>query len=242
MPPKHHPKPGPKQSKPEASLLAPDGRQSRAGHVLDTLRQSIRDGHYKPGQRMRETEVANELGVSRTPVREAFRQLQADGLLTMEPWRGVVVAEMDEQQIIELYAMRRVLEGAAAGLAARHAAESQIAALEDVLDASAAETDPDTLAALNRQFHQGIYTAAHNRYLLKALHALSDSMALLPSTTYALSDRPATALAEHREILDAVRKRDFEAAERTAREHITQAERARLKVVFALSQEPKDPS
>jgi len=188
---------------------------------------------------MRETEVATELGVSRTPVREAFRQLQADGLLTMEPWRGVVVAEMDEQQIVELYAMRRVLEGAAAGLAARHAADSQIAALDEILDASASETDPDALAALNRQFHQGIYTAAHNRYLLKALHALSDSMALLPSTTYALSERPATALAEHRDVLDAIWRRDDAAAEQTARDHITEAERARLKVVFALSQKTK---
>ena len=188
---------------------------------------------------MRETEVATELGVSRTPVREAFRQLQADGLLTMEPWRGVVVAEMDEQQIVELYAMRLVLEGAAAGLAARHAADSQIAALDEILDASASETDPDALAALNRQFHQGIYTAAHNRYLLKALHALSDSMALLPSTTYALSERPATALAEHRDVLDAIRRRDDAAAEQTARDHITEAERARLNVVFALSQKTK---
>ena len=230
----------PKPAKTDVSDAAPAARQSRAGHVLDTLRQSIRDGHYKPGQRMRETEVATELGVSRTPVREAFRQLQADGLLTMEPWRGVVVAEMDEQQIIELYAMRRMLEGAAAALAARHAAESQIAALADVLDTSATETDPDALAALNRQFHQGIYTAAHNRYLLKALHALADSMALLPSTTYALSERPATALAEHREVLDAIRRRDHEVAEQAARDHITQAERARLKVVFALGQDTKD--
>ncbi len=211
--------------------------QSRAGQVLDSLRQAIRDGRYAPGERMRETEVAEALGVSRTPVREAFRQLQADGLLTMEPWRGVVVAQMDQQQMVELYAMRQVLEGTAAGLAARHAAASQIAALGDLLDASEDETDTDKLADLNRRFHQGIYDAAHNRFLLKALNALRDSMALLPSTTYALPERPPSALIEHREILAAIERHDADGAEQAARAHIAQAERARLKVVMEWERE-----
>ncbi|MBT6093554.1 MAG: GntR family transcriptional regulator [Rhodospirillaceae bacterium] len=213
--------------------------QSRAGQVLDSLRQAIRDGHYAPGERVRETEVAAALGVSRTPVREAFRQLQADGLLTMEPWRGVVVAQMDQQQMVELYAMRQVLEGTAAGLAARHAAASQVAALGDLLDASEGETDAVKLADLNRQFHQGIYDAAHNRFLLKALNALRDSMALLPSTTYALAERPPSALVEHRDILTAIERHDADGAERAARAHIAQAERARLKVVLEWEREHK---
>ena len=216
-------------AKPKATRT---GRQSRAAQVLDALRAAIRDGRYPPGARMRETEVAATLGVSRTPVREAFRQLQADGLLTLEPWRGVVVAKLDQQQLVELYAMRGVLEGAAAALAARHAAPSQLSALKDVLDASAGETDAAHLADLNRQFHQGIYAAAHNRYLLKALHALGDSMALLPSTTYALLDRPAAALSEHRNLLAAIEAGDAAEAEATARHHIREAERARLKVVL----------
>ncbi|MEK9755152.1 MAG: GntR family transcriptional regulator, partial [Rhodospirillaceae bacterium] len=170
--------------------------------------------------------------VSRTPVREAFRQLQADGLLTMEPWRGVVVAKLDQQQLVELYAMRGVLEGAAAALAARHAAPSQIAALKDILEASAKETDAGRLAELNRQFHEGLYAAAHNHYLLKALHALGDSMALLPSTTYALAGRPASAQAEHERLLAAIEAGDATEAEARARSHIREAERARLKVVL----------
>jgi DNA-binding GntR family transcriptional regulator len=207
-------------------------RQSRAAHVLDALRAAIRGGLYQPGERMRETEVAADLGVSRTPVREAFRQLQADGLLTMEPWRGVIVAKLDQQQLVELYAMRGVLEGTAAALAARHAAPSQIAALKDILEASAKETDAGRLAELNRQFHEGLYAAAHNRYLLKALHALGDSMALLPSTTYALAGRPASAQAEHERLLAAIEAGDATEAEARARSHIREAERARLKVVL----------
>ena len=219
-------------TKPSATKTTGPAKQSLAGQVLDNLRQAIRNGIYQPGQRMRETEVASNLGVSRTPVREAFRQLQADGLLTMETWRGVVVAHIDQQQMIELYAMRQVLEGTAAGLAAQHAAASQIAVLGDLLDASEDETDLDKLVELNHQFHQGIYTAAHNRFLLKTLHALSDSMALLPSTTYALPDRPTSALSEHREILSAISRHDSEAAEAFARHHITRAEHARLKVLL----------
>ena len=224
-------------AKPNSKTTTGQVKQSRAGHVLEVLRQAIRDGQYAPGTRMREADVAEQIGVSRTPVREAFRQLQADGLLTMEPWRGVVVAKMDQQQMVELYAMRQVLEGTAAGLAARHAAASQTEALREILDAADGETDSDKLAELNRQFHQGIYDAAHNRFLLKALHALRDSMALLPSTTYALPERPPLAQSEHRDILQAIENHDQAAAEKAAQAHIAQAERARLKVVLAWERE-----
>jgi len=213
---------------------------SRGELVHVKLRDAIRAGRFAPGQRVRETEVAKWLDVSRTPVREAFRRLQADGLLVFEPWRGVVVAELDQQQMIELYAMRKVLEGTAAGLAARHAADSQIAMLEDLVEQTDAVTATDELAELNRHFHQSIYAAAHNRYLLKALNALRDSMALLPSTTYALSERQGPAQDEHREILAAIKSRDAAKAETTARKHIDGAERARLKVISQMSRKHKD--
>lgn len=209
-----------------------DSNLSRGELVHGRLRDAIRAGRFAPGDRVREAEVASWLGVSRTPVREAFRRLQADGLLVFEPWRGVIVAQLDQQQLIELYAMRRVLEGTAAGLAARHAADSQIATLRDLMDQAEGAEGADERAELNRHFHQNIYAAAHNRYLLQALNALRDSMALLPSTTYALEGRHAAAQAEHRRIVDAIAARDAAAAEDAAREHISEAERARLKVIL----------
>ncbi len=206
---------------------------SRGEYVHARLYEAIRDGRFPPGSRIREAEVATWLGVSRTPVREALRRLQSDGLLVFEPWRGVIVAELSHAQVIELYAMRRVLEGAAARLAAQHAASSEVDAMADIMARATAtdSEDSDTLAALNRDFHQALYHAAHNRYLLKSLNALRDSLALLKSTTYAIPGRAAAAQGEHQALMDALRARDPDAAERAAFHHIEAAERVRLRLL-----------
>jgi len=204
---------------------------SRGEVVYAELRQAILDGHYQPGQPVREAEVAERLGVSRTPVREAFRRLQTDGILEFTPWRGVIVAELDEKQIIELYVMRKVLEGTAAALAALNATDAQINDLDGIIERAEGETDPAILADLNRDFHQTIFDAANNRYLLHALQALRNPMALLSKTTYSVSDRPVTAQAEHRQIVDAIRQRDTGAAEKLGYGHIANAEQARLKLL-----------
>jgi len=213
--------------KPSALPQAP----SRGEFVYHELRQAILDGHYKPGQPVRETEVAVRLNVSRTPVREAFRRLQTDGILQFTPWRGVVVAELDERQIVELYAMRKVLEGTAASMAARNATTDQIAGLERNIIQTEGLTDPERLANLNREFHHALFVAADNRYLLHAMNALRDPMALLSKTTYSVSDRPVTAQTEHRQILAVIKQRDGAAAEKLAFDHIAMAEQARLKLL-----------
>lgn len=205
---------------------------SRGEFVHARLRDAIRAGRYPPGTRIRETEVAAWLNVSRTPVREALRRLQADGLLVFEPWRGVVVAELDQQQIVEFYAMRRVLDGAAARLAAQHASEPELAYMEDCLnDAAPGKGDAAQMAEANRKFHDALFQAAHNRYLLKSAAALSDALALLKGTTYSFPDRADTAHEEHRALMDAIRAREPEKAERLARKHIAKAEKARLKLL-----------
>lgn len=236
-----------------------NGQKSRGEQVFEDLRGAIAAGDYKPGERLRETEIAERLGVSRTPVREALRRLQASGIVVSEAWRGMIVAELDHRQIIELYAMRRVLEGAAAALAARHAAPSEVAQMTEHLDRFEASIDaaapapgigpktepktgPETLAAHNRQFHQAIYQAAHNRYLLQTLNTLRDSLSLLRSTTYALSGRAEAARAEHRAILDAIAGGNADAAEAAARHHIDQAEQARLRVLADLEASSSTPA
>lgn len=208
---------------------------SRADFVQEKIREAIQAGRYAPGARIRETEVAEWLEVSRTPVREALRRLESEGILTFVSWRGVVVAELDRQQVAELYAMREILEGAAAGLAARHIGEAEIDLLEQLLE-RAAETgdDAEKCAALNRKFHEVIYAAAHNRYLVQTLNTLRNALALLRGTTFALEGRAEAAQREHRAILKAIEARDAKAAERTARDHIKQAGRARLRLLFEL--------
>ncbi|MHA1153599.1 MAG: GntR family transcriptional regulator [Alphaproteobacteria bacterium] len=208
---------------------------SRAEYVEARIREAIQDGRYQPGARLRETEIAERLKVSRTPVREALRRLESEGLLGFVPWRGVVVAQLDRRQVMELYAMRAILEGAAAGLAARQVQPAEIDLLDALLArAEAAEDHPTRLASINREFHQAIQAAAHNRYLTQTLDGLRNALALLRGTTFALPGRAAEAQNEHRSILDAIRAHDAEAAETAARAHIAQAERARLRMLLEL--------
>lgn len=197
------------------------------------LRDAIRKRHYPPGSRIRESDVATRLNVSRTPVREAFGRLQADGLLIITPWRGAQVAELDRNQVIELYAMRRALEGTAAMLAAQHASKAEVDLLFDLLNENIVEKGDALIQAdINSQFHRALYGAAHNRYLLKTLNALADSLSLLKSTTYEVIGRAATAQSQHFEIASAIKKKDPYAAELAARKHIESAEQARIKLLF----------
>ena len=204
---------------------------SRADYVKDRIREAIQAGRYQPGERIRETEVAEWLEVSRTPVREALRRLESDGLLTFISWRGVVVADLDRQQVSELYVMREVLEGTAARLAARHIGEAEIDLLKVLLErASENEDNPDRLIEINRQFHETIYAAAHNRYLIQTLEQMRNALALLRGATFAVPGR--AEIAEHEAIYIAIRDRDPDAAEKAARAHMATAQRARLQLLL----------
>jgi DNA-binding GntR family transcriptional regulator len=203
--------------------------RSRAEFVYERLRDAISDGRVAAGERMREEEVARSLGVSRTPVREALQRLQQRGLLVLGAGRGLVVAQLSQQQVIELYAMRQILEGSAARFAATHATPAEIEILYQLQDElKSAEGDALLHTNLNRQFHQAIYEAAHNRYLMQTLESLNDSFALLRSTTLRLPHRPRDSNEERRRIIAAIEQRDPDMAEKEAREHILQAQRTRF--------------
>ena len=207
--------------------------KSRADWVLCQVREGIRRGRYKPGERVREVEVAEWLSVSRTPVREALRRLESEGLVVFEPWRGVVVADLDRQQVCELYAMREILEGAAARLAARHIDDAELDLLDLLLArADEAAGDPEALAVINKRLHETIYGAAHNRYLNQTLEQLRNALALLRGTTFSVAGRADAAAAEHRAIVSAIRAREPDAAEAAARAHIAAAQRVRLQLLL----------
>ncbi|HUN70599.1 MAG TPA: GntR family transcriptional regulator [Burkholderiales bacterium] len=211
---------------------APRDGGSLGATAYRRLQEAIRDGALAPGTRLREEDLAATLRMSRTPVREALRQLQSEGLVSQDAQRGMAVSRLDHQMMTELYLMRDVLEGAAARLAARHASEAEVAVLRDLVAVEARlGRDPQVLARHNQRFHEALYLAAHNRYLLRTLNALRDAMALLGETTYAARGRAETALAEHRAIVEAISAGDAAAAETAARAHIQGAQRTRIRML-----------
>jgi DNA-binding GntR family transcriptional regulator len=203
--------------------------RSRGDFVYESLRDAISDGRIAGGERVREEDVARNLGVSRTPVREALQRLQQRGILVLGPGRGLVVAQLGHEQVVELYAMREILEGSAARFAAMHATPAEIATLYQLQEElRTAEGDDMLHITLNRRFHQAIYEAAHNRYLMQTLESLHDSFALLRSSTFRLPLRQRNSDEERRRIIAAIEKREPELAEKEAREHIRQSQRTRF--------------
>lgn len=209
---------------------------SRADFVYQSLRNAIWEGRFARGERIREEDLAKSLGVSRTPVREALQRLQQRGLLVSSPARGLAVAQLSNKQIFDLYAMREILEGSAARFAARHATDAEIELLYRLQKQLSVEGhEPLALVNLNRRFHQHIYEATHNEYLLSALEGLSDSTALLHNLMFRMPSRRGQSDAEHLEIVQAIEKRDAEQAEQAARRHIQQARTTRMDYFAAQS-------
>ncbi len=205
---------------------------SIAQQVYDDLIEGLRVGTYRPGDRIRAEDVAKHFSVSRTPVREALSRLQERGLLEMTS-SGLSVAQLDRTSVLELYAIRELLEGSAARFAAQHASPSDHYSMRHIAEAfEKCEGDPARVAQLNRAFHGAIYDAAHNKYLLGILAGMHDALMLLPSTTFAVEGRQSTAVDEHRAILDAIEARDPDAAEHAARLHIGRARDTRLGMMF----------
>jgi len=206
----------------------------RSQIVYTALKEMIREGTLQPGQRMREIEIAEAQGVSRTPVREAMNRLVSEGLLEVSSARGVAVTELSKQQVLELYGLREFLEGASARFAAQHASLPEMRSLRELADypLTIAEHDAVEHAKLNKRFHAQIAEAAHNNYLSRALALLSDSLMLVPGTTFEHPGRVAAVHAEHIAILDAIDARDADGAEQAARIHIRKAGEVRLQMLF----------
>jgi DNA-binding GntR family transcriptional regulator len=206
---------------------------ARGEHAYRRLRDAIRQGELKPGQRIMEIEMADWLRVSRTPVRDAIRRLEAEGMLRHEPRNGLVVASLDRQAVMELYVMRETLEGTAARLCARHASDMEVMDLVELVERERGlQGHVEALPRHNRLFHEAIHRGAHNRYLEKSLAAVNDSMGLLGNPLMLLPHRAQAALDEHADIARAIERRDPEAADEAARRHVRAAQRERLKRLF----------
>ena len=191
---------------------------------------AIDSGDYPPGARLLETELAARFGVSRTPVREALRRLETQGVVSHEPRKGAVVARLDYDQLGELYAVREVMEGLAARLAALHASTEEIRILRDMIAEDRTVTDPRAQSRANKRFHRQLHLSSHNRYLIQTLDPVRRSLALLGDTTFSAPGRIESSNREHETIVNAIAARDEDAAEAAARSHITNAYAVRLRL------------
>lgn len=192
--------------------------------VYDTIREAIQTGRYAPGQRLVADDLAQELGTSRMPVREALRRLEVAGLVSITPHRGAVVSELSAKEIVEVYHIRAVLEGLAARLAAPHLGPADFERLNALIDgmaAAAATANPDMKEMLrsNRDFHLTIWQAAQAPRLHELLENLYDASHRFRNISIALPGRLTQIAEEHRRILQALAAGDTAAAERFANDH-----------------------
>lgn len=196
------------------------------------LHQAIREGAFGPGDRLREADVADRLALSRTPVREALRKLEADGIVEHRARVGAVIRTLERTEIVELYEMRIVLERTAAEMAAKHANAAEIDEMAVLnLQIEGALDDPARAAAINHEFHRSIYMATRNRFLREAARTLNNALMLLGPTTLADEDRIKTVVAQHSLITDAIRLGDAGAAGAAAEDHLQSSMRHRLNVL-----------
>ncbi|MER5172219.1 GntR family transcriptional regulator [Thioclava sp. GXIMD2076] len=190
--------------------------------------EAIDAGTYKPGDRLVESELAERLGVSRTPVREALQRLETQSMLARDG-RSLIVASLDHNQLAELYTVRAELEALAARLAARHAAPEEVRVMQSMIEEDHQKLgDPIALSRANKRFHRQIHLASHNRYLVQQLDLVHRSMALLATTSLAAEGRGEVALAEHQRIVDAIAAGDEDEAGAALRAHISEAFVTRL--------------
>lgn len=197
--------------------------------VLAELRRRIVDGDYAQGERLTETRLADDFGVSRNPVREALRVVEAEGFVQILPRRGAVVATLDETAVRDLFAVREQLETLAAGLAAERATPKDVGRLRRLLEDASAATeakDFDQVAELNSAFHRAVIEVSGNRWLLSMSTAMYHHVHWV--FRVGAAQRAPHSWEEHIRLVDAIAAADPKAATTAAREHVEAAAKAAL--------------
>jgi DNA-binding GntR family transcriptional regulator len=210
------------------------GGASAADAVYGILREAITSGQLEAGVALVEEQVARQVGVSRTPVREALLRLESEGLALRVPRRGLVVRALSEHEVREVYAVRAALEALAGRWAASEALPSDIAHLRLInqrLREAMSVGQAARIPLLTNEFHQALGAAAHNGMLSRFIMQCQDWTRRVGTSTVALPARTAAALDEHERLIDAIEARDADAAERLAREHISTGRQFQLAVL-----------
>lgn len=195
--------------------------------VFESLRKAIVEGSLKPGQRLMEVQLAEQLGVSRTPVREAIRKLELEGFVIMLPRKGAYVADMSVKDIIDVLEVRSALEGLAANLAAERMDEKEVEKLKEVsesLNIAMENGNLDEILKKDVEFHQCIFEAAGNKRLTQMINSLWEQVYRFRAGYMSDHNAIRGIKEEHEHLIHAIISGDGEKASKCAKEHIERAE------------------
>lgn len=198
-------------------------KYSLRGRVFHRIREDILRGRYKRDEALKELQISSELGVSRTPVREALRQLELEGLVTIIPNKGAVVAGIDAKDIADIYAIRSMIEGLSAQWAALNISEEQIDELEEIVYLSEFHLQKghkEQLYELDTKFHEMLYEASQSKILKHVLSDFHHYVQRVRKTSLSNNERAKKSIAEHKAILEALRKGDAEQASALTNIHV----------------------
>lgn len=201
---------------------------SLSSRVFQKIREDILNGKYKEHDELRENTIGKELGVSRTPVREALRQLELEGLVSIIPNKGAYVTGITAKDVKDIYMVRSLLEGLCARMATEHITEQQLNELEDIIMLSEFRIKKETpnnaelVAALDGKFHTVLYEASDSRILSHILMDFHNYVQTSREMSVVSEERARKSIREHKQILRAIRDKDADLAEQLANEHILQ--------------------
>ena len=210
--------------------------------VCETLRDAIRKGKMKPGERLMESQLAEDLGVSRTPVREAIRKLELEGYVIMMPRRGTYVANLSIRDVNEVFEIRTSLDSLASGLAAERITDEELERLQRLLVAIGGyieENDMDKIVECDTEFHDLLYQASRNSRLVGIIFNLREQLTRFRSTSMAFPGRLKATLEEHRRIVEAIAQGDVAEARAAAEYHMEKSEQTLLESMEAMKKRGK---
>ncbi|MBC9784175.1 GntR family transcriptional regulator [Heliobacterium chlorum] len=202
--------------------------------VFENLREAIISGILKPGERLMEIQLAEEMGVSRTPVREAIRKLELEGFVVMVPRKGAYVAGISVKDITDVFELRASLEALAAGLAAQRITEEETEQMERLLVKTASYFDEekiDELVEVDIDFHDMVYRASRNQRLVQIIGNLREQLRRFRTTSLSHPGRIKEAWEEHSKMVEAIADRNVALAQTLAWEHIENAENSMLEAM-----------
>ena len=200
--------------------------------VFNTLREAILNGEIEPGERLMEIKLSETLGVSRTPIREAIRMLQIEGLVNMTPRKGTVVADISKEDLKSVLEVRRALEELAVTLACKNMVEADIAELKSNLTAftNAVEKEiPSDIAKIDEAFHDIIYKSTKNERLIQLLYNLREQMFRYRLEYIKDYDTRQTVIKDHEKLIYFIENKDIDSAKQTIVSHIDDQERTIVK-------------